>query len=95
MEHGEIESGGGHLPHVHDGGSLIPQSLDHGRADAGRGKPDVAADGDAPLAALGHHLRERAPHGARDVVGQVPFGDAADVVLAEDLRVHGRSFSRR
>jgi hypothetical protein len=95
VAHREVQGRRRDLSDVDHRRALVPQPFDDGRADARRREPHVAADRDAALAALRHLLREGAPHGADHLVGQVAVGNASDVVLPEDLRIHGLSLGNR
>ena len=58
------------------------------RVDARRRQPAVAPQRDSPRAHLKEVIADRPPQRAGDVVGKISFGDAADVVFAENARIH-------
>src|SRR4029077_19055332 len=53
-----------------------------------RGQPAVAAERDRGLAGALEHRRVRASQVGDEIVVEVAFDDAADIVLAKDLRIH-------
>ena len=88
MEDGEVEHRGRYDADVHDVQACFDEAVEQLAVQARGAQTAVAPEADRLVAEAALERTERAPELTCERVGEVTFGDAADVVLAKDIEVH-------